>query len=112
MNLKMGKFFLEAKIQNGCCWNDILNGLTHNDAQYMVSDLFFIKEYIFLVYTIIWPLNSRWLTILVILRDFLFNHHWVFILGSNKSAAHDELNNIQCKYTEIISKVNKVDVYV
>ena len=46
------------------------------------------------------------------LRDFIQNRQRVFVLGSNGSSAHDELNNIQCKYTEIISVVNKVDAYV
>ena len=48
-----GENFLEAKIQNGCRGNDLFNRLTYNDEQYMVSDLIFVKEYIFLVYIMI-----------------------------------------------------------
>ena len=48
-----GENFLEAKIQNGCHENELFNGLTYNDAQYMVSELILVKEYVFGVYIMI-----------------------------------------------------------
>ena len=78
----------------------------------MVSELILVKEYIFDVYIMIWPIFD------LQMQDgcqfwapkgtYFQNLHRAFILGSNESSAHDELNNIQYKYTEVISEVNKV----
>ena len=51
--LNYGEKNLEPKIQNGCSENELFNGLTCNDAQYMVSELILVKEYIYGVFIMI-----------------------------------------------------------